>query len=225
MCGRFVLHTPMSTIARRYWNQQKPIGDRVSNYNITPGQQIHSVRLQEGKPVFDLAFWGFRPKWARENAPTPINARAEKLSAAYFRAAFKSGRCVIPANGWYEWQETAQGKQPYYITRQGQEPGDCLFFAGLTTPTGEGTAHRVAIITEPAGQGIDQLHDRQPVLLDPASLSTWLDLETDPDQLKGQIERVPATDLTWWPISTSVNRPANNGAGLIEPLHEAVTGQ
>ena len=87
MCGRYALHTPASFIAKTYWNHQMPVGDLVARYNIAPGSQILSVRLVEpDQPSFDLAYWGFKPAWAGEGAPKPINARIESLNSRYFRA-------------------------------------------------------------------------------------------------------------------------------------------
>ncbi|MCH8500087.1 MAG: SOS response-associated peptidase [Marinobacter sp.] len=218
MCGRFALHTPASLIAKRYWSINKPVGDLISRYNITPGSQILTVRPHEEiEPVFSLATWGFRPGWAKQGAPTPINARIESLNKPYFNDAFKHARCVIPASGWYEWRTAPDGtKEPYYITRPDQERGEALLFAGLYAYTGQGTDTCAAIITEPASA----LHDRQPVLLDPQSLSAWLDPGiTATETLRGNIARTDPTLLHHWRVSTAVNRATTeNTPALIEPL-------
>lgn len=220
MCGRYVLHTPASTLAERYWNYRMPVGDMVARYNITPGTQIYAVRLQEdGEPLFDLSYWGFKPAWAAEKAPTPINARIESLKSSYFREAFKNYRCVMPASGWYEWVKTDDGKKkPYYITCSALERGDALMFGGIYTPTGVGTGTRAAIITEPAAEGIRHLHDRQPVLIHPDSLSAWLNPLQDVHNLKGKIKRTAPETLEWWRVSDQVNRPENNDKTFISPL-------
>ncbi|HAC86360.1 SOS response-associated peptidase [Marinobacter sp.] len=223
MCGRFVFHTPLNLIARRYWDYQMATGNMVARYNIAPGTQIASIRQSpSGEPRFDYAWWGFRPSWADERAPAPINARIESIKTSrYFQEAFNQQRCVIPANGWYEWKRLENGqKHPYYITCPDLERGEALFFAGLYTPTGEGTSLRVAIITEPATKKIHHIHDRQPTLVHPGSLSQWLDPAQTADELKGRIRRTPGDSLAYWPVSTDVNRtgPDNNGASLIAPL-------
>lgn len=226
MCGRYVLHTPASFLARRYWNHQMPVGDLVARYNITPGTQILSIRLgEDGKPLFDLAYWGFRPRWAKDKSPTPINARIESLKTPYFRDSFSHQRCVIPASGWYEWVKTADGKQPYYITCSNLGRDEALMFAGIYTPTGIGTSVRAAIITEPAADPISHIHDRQPSLIDPQSLDSWLDPGlTDVGQLRGKVGRVDPGRLEWWPVSTRVNRAdAPNDSSLIEPLESQET--
>lgn len=219
MCGRFVLHTPLSLIAKRYWDYQMATGDMVARYNIAPGTQIAAIRQEpSGEPRFDYAWWGFRPAWADKKAPTPINARIESLKRSkYFQGAFNHQRCVIPANGWYEWMRTEDGqKQPYYITHPGLQRGEALLFAGVYTPTGEGTATRVAIITEPAAKRIQHVHDRQPVLIHPDSLDQWLNPDKTAEDLKGDIRRNSGDNLTYWPVSTAVNRPDpnNNAASL-----------
>jgi putative SOS response-associated peptidase YedK len=111
-------------------------------------------------------------------------------------------------------------KQPYYITCPDLERGEALFFAGLYTPTGEGTSLRVAIITEPAAENIHHIHDRQPTLVHPSSLGQWLDPTKTADELKGKISRSSGDRLAYWQVSTEVNRssPDNNRASLIDPL-------
>jgi putative SOS response-associated peptidase YedK len=175
MCGRFALHTPRGQIASRYFDLQVPVGDVHAKYNITPGRQITSVYATAETPaVFGFSHWGFRPPWAKDDAPRPINIRAEKAVASpYFRSAFAHRRCLIPANGWYEWRKTDSGKQPYYITLKDPEPNDVLFFAGLWEPAGEGSC--CAILTEPVSPDLAFIHDRQPVVLDPECRWQWLD--------------------------------------------------
>jgi len=220
MCGRFALHTPASFIAKRYFGHEKPVGDLVSRYNIAPGTQILSICLTpDHAPRFDLAFWGFRPAWAKESAPTPIKARIEKLRSPYYRQAFTHHRCVVPADGWFEWVESPAGKQPYYITAAGLARDETLMFAGIYTPSGTGVTNRVAIITEPAAEEIRHIHDRQPVVLSEGCLDDWLNPElTDTSELKGRISRVPGSELTWYPVSQRVNNPRETGKDLIEPI-------
>lgn len=224
MCGRFVLHTPLSLIAKRYWGYQMATGDMAARYNIAPGTQIASIRQElSGEPRFDYAWWGFRPNWADEKAPTPINARIESIKTSrYFQDAFNHHRCVVPANGWYEWMRTEDGqKQPYYISYPDLERGEVLFFAGLYTPTGQGTATRVAIITEPAAESVQHIHDRQPALIHPDSLNEWLNPHKTARDLKGEIRRTSGSKLACWPVSTAVNRtrPDNNTPSLIAPIN------
>ena len=138
MCGRFALHTPRSRIAYRYFDIPLPVGDVHAKYNITPGTQITSVlATPDDSASFEFSHWGFRPPWAKEDAPTPINIRTEKAATSpYFRSAFAHRRCLIPANGWYEWRKTESGKQPYYITLKDPDRDEVVFFAVLWEPAG-----------------------------------------------------------------------------------------
>jgi putative SOS response-associated peptidase YedK len=219
MCGRFALHTPRSRIASRYFNLQFPVGDIHSSYNITPGIQITTVHATSDEPVsFGFSHWGFHPPWAKEDAPTPINIRAEKAATSpYFRSAFAHRRCLIPANGWYEWRKTESGKQPYYITLRNPEPNDVLFLAGLWEPTGEGTETCCAILTEPVSPAFAFIHDRQPVVLDPECRWQWLDPGlSDRDKIRKVARRLDPDRLIAYPVSTRVNRPANDDPSLIK---------
>ncbi|AHE97555.1 SOS response-associated peptidase [Thioalkalivibrio paradoxus] len=222
MCGRFALHTPRSRVAARYFDLQLPVGDVHARYNITPGTQITAVLATPETPVsFAFSHWGFRPPWAKDDAPTPINIRAEKAATSpYFRSAFAHRRCLVPANGWYEWRRTESGKQPYYITLK--DPADrdeVVFFAGLWEPAGEGAETCCAILTEPVSAPIAFIHDRQPVVLDPECRWSWLDPGiSDRETLRRVARRLDPERLVAYPVSTRVNRPANDDPGLVEPI-------
>jgi putative SOS response-associated peptidase YedK len=220
MCGRFALHTPRSRIASRYFDLQVPVGDVHAKYNVTPGVQITSVYATAETPaVFDFSSWGFHPPWAKEDAPTPINIRAEKAAASpYFRSAFAHRRCLIPANGWYEWMKTESGKQPYYITLKEGDPDEVVFFAGLWEPAGEGTETCCAILTEPVSPEFAFIHDRQPVVLDPECRWQWLDPElSDRGTIRKVARRLDSGRLTAYRVSNRVNRPANDDPLLLQP--------
>ena len=152
------------------------------------------------------------------DAPAPINIRAEKAATSpYFRSAFAHRRCLIPANGWYEWRKTESGKQPYYVTLKEPERDEVVFFAGLWEPTGEGTDTCCAIMTEPVSPAFAFIHDRQPVVLDPACRWQWLDPGiSDRELVRKVAKRLEPDLLTAYPVSTRVNRPANDDPSLIE---------
>lgn len=221
MCGRFAIYTPGSRLAARYFGMSLPVGVEHPRYNVTPGGPILTLMsLPDRAVVLRLSHWGFRPPWARVEAPTPVNIRAEKAaSAPYFRSAFAHRRCLIPANGWYEWHHTEAGKQPWYIRLKEADPDEVLFFAGLWEPAGEGGASCCAILTEPAAPALAFLHARQPVVLDPDTRWSWLDPTlTDRDAVRGAVRRLCIDRLVAYPVSTRVNRPDNDDASLIEPL-------
>ncbi len=221
MCGRFALYTPRSRIATRYFDLQLPVGDVHARYNLTPGTQITSILAMPDMPVsFAFSHWGFRPTWARADAPTPINIRAEKAATSpYFRSAFGRRRCLIPANGWYEWRRTETGKQPYYLTLKEPEPDEVVFFAGLWEPAGAGTETRCAILTEPVSPLFAFIHDRQPVMLDTECRWQWLDPErSDRESIRQAARRLDPHRIIAYPVSTRVNRPDNDDPGLLEPI-------
>lgn len=222
MCGRFDFHTPPNLLAQRYWEHAGPVASTAPRYNIAPGTDILSICFHANIGLsFELARWGFRPDWASGKAPVPINARIESLGSPYFRDAFARHRCLIPANGWFEWQHTEDGKKrPYYITCPTLAEDEALFFAGIYTPVEAEKGIRTAIITEPSADPIRHIHDRQPVLIHPESLDYWLDPGQEGKALKGRIKRTSAEVLGWWPVSDRVNRPTHDETGLIEPLDE-----
>lgn len=163
-------------------------------------------------------FWGFRPQRVGDG-PRPINARAEKVATSpYFRSAFAHRRCIVLADGWYEWRKTAGGKQPHYITLAAGAPQDILMMAGIWEPTADGGACG-AIITEPASQGLAHIHDRQPLVLDAECRWDWLDSElTERDAIRARTRRVDPDALIHYPVSTRVNRPFEDDAGLIDAI-------
>ncbi len=167
--------------------------------------------------AFDEAFWGFRPIWVEDDkAPRPINARAESVARSrYFRDAFRHRRCLVPADGWYEWKRTEHdGKQPYYATT-----GAPLAFAGLYTPMDENASRLgLAVVTEPARGSAKAIHPRMPVVLDASCWSAWLDPSlTRRESIRRATARVPSGQLQLWPVSARVNSPSNDDPSLIEP--------
>ncbi|CAN5395060.1 SOS response-associated peptidase [soil metagenome] len=183
--------------------------------------------------------WGLVPSWSKDarGGVRMINARAESLlSKGAFAKAARSRRCLVPAAGWYEWQasptaRTTAGKprkQPFFASRCDDTP---LAFAGLyefwkdpTPPPEAPTPWLVTftIITTAAEPGLDRIHDRQPVVLDPDRWDRWLDpSRADPDDVKAMLDPSAAGRFTAWPVSPAVNAVANNGPELIDPLPAA----
>lgn len=146
MCGRFALYADPGTVARALRLPPLP-NVWQPGYNVAPGTWITGVLRysMDGDPMFDEIWWGYRPQWTGHSGPAPINARAERLdSSRYFRGAFHKHRCLIPADGWYEWMPAEGGKQPWFITRADRQP---LFLGGIWAPFDDDTAC-CAIITE-----------------------------------------------------------------------------
>ncbi len=217
MCGRFALFSDPPRIARRL-GLPEPEANWQPRYNVAPGTWITGVRRSDpdDDARFDSLLWGYRPHWAGQSGPEPINARAERLdSSRYFRGAFHKHRCLIPADGWYEWLPGEAGKQPYFIAREDREP---LFLGAIWEPYADDTAG-CAIITEPARGIARDIHDRMPLVLDDRSLEAWLDPGlVERDAIRAAVHHLEAEALTAWPVSTRVNRSDHEGASLVEPL-------
>lgn len=216
MCGRFALYSQPPAVTRRL-GLPEPGKVWVPRYNVSPGTWIIGIRQQvpESEPSIDELWWGYRPAWAKAGAPQPINARVENVATSrYFQTAFRRHRCLIPADGWYEWLPTHHGKQPYFLCRDDREP---LFLAGIWVERADGSPG-CAILTEPARGRAKDIHDRMPLALDDASLEPWLDADlTDREAIRNIFRHIPADLLTHWPVSQAVNRAGIEGAELIVP--------
>ena len=196
------------------------------NYNVTPRTDVPVVAVSRGLRVLDLVRWGLVPSWAKSLSvgDKMINARAETLltSNAYKRP-FERHRCIVPADGFYEWQtiEGQKQRQPWFIKRRDGEP---LAFAGLWSiwhdrRLGE-DAPRVrscTIITTGPNALMATIHDRMPVILPEPEWDTWLDADNhDVGALGNLLVPLPGDELEAWPVTTLVNKPVNNGPELIE---------
>ncbi|MHB0774414.1 SOS response-associated peptidase [Halomonas sp. WWR20] len=218
MCGRFALYSSDSQLAAKLGI---PMVERklTRRYNVPPGTWISVIRRDsDDEPAtLDEMWWGYRPKWAKGKASQPINARAETVaSSGYFKSAFQKHRCLIPADGWYEWDKSTTPKQPHFLCRMDREP---IFLAGIWAEREDGGVG-CAILTEPARGTARDIHDRMPLILDDESLALWLDTGlTDRETLRNVVHHLDAELITHWPVSTQVNRPSGEGdETLINPL-------
>ncbi|MFO7581762.1 SOS response-associated peptidase [Guyparkeria sp.] len=221
MCGRYALHTAPLKVAQ---SLGLPIDlDWDATYNIAPGQPVPVIATDpEGdKPAALYARWGFHPHWAGSKAPTPINARAESLrDSRYFLGSFRHHRCLVPADGWYEWTESGGKKLPWYFRRDDGKP---IVFAGLLAK-GKDDSQTMAIITEPARGIAKTIHDRMPLVLTPESIPAWLAPElTDPDELREHVHHEPIEDFRTHRVSPAVNRADAVGADLVALLPPEAT--
>jgi putative SOS response-associated peptidase YedK len=218
MCGRYTITSAPEALRALFRYDERP--DFPPRFNVAPTQPIPIVRLADGRREFALVRWGFVPSWVKDpNAfALIVNARGESVcDKPAFRAAMKRRRCLIPADGFYEWQATAGRKQPFYIHARSGEP---LAFAGLwetwTGPNGE-EVETAAIVTTRANRLLAPLHDRMPVIVPPAAFDLWLDCgAVDARTAESLIAPAPDDLLEAHPVSTAVNRTANDNAALIE---------
>ena len=192
-----------------------------ASYNIAPSQDIVAVRAGEGRREMTLLRWGLLPSWAKDlkTGYRMINARAETVAdKPAYRAAFRLRRCLIPADGFYEWRQTGDGKQPYHIR---MKDGGVFAFAGIwerRERDGE-VIESCSIIVTAANDTIRPVHDRMPVIVAAGDYAAWLDAGLrDPDEVKPYLRTWPAETMEAFAVSTRVNRPANNDARCIEPV-------
>ncbi len=222
MCGRYAITTAPEAIRRLFGYPEQP--NFPPRYNVAPTQPIPIVRLDGGERHFALVRWGLIPSWVKDPRTFSllINARGESVvDKPAFRAAMKRRRCLVPADGFYEWKRVGAGKQPYFIRLKSGQP---MAFAGLwetwTGPNGE-EMETAAIVTTSANRTLAPIHDRMPVILPPEQFDFWLDCaEVDAKTAAALI--MPARDglLEAYPVSTAVNRIANDSEDLIKPVSE-----
>ncbi|HXD45522.1 MAG TPA: SOS response-associated peptidase [Pseudolabrys sp.] len=221
MCGRYTITSAPEALRALFRYEEQ--ANFPARFNIAPTQPVPIVRLTEGKREFALVRWGFLPSWVKDPSRFSliINARGESIvDKPAFRAAMKRRRCLIPADGFYEWQATGKGpKQPFYIHAKSGKP---LAFAGLWEcwegPNGE-AVETAAIVTTRANKMLSPLHDRMPVIIAPDAFDLWLNCGgVDARTAEALIAPAPEALLEAHPVSTAVNRTANDNAALIAPV-------
>ena len=225
MCGRYSLKTPADTLAEHFQLTKPP--SLSPRFNIAPSQPIAIVRIhapQENRECV-LTRWGLIPSWANDPSlgNRMINARAETVAEKpAFRGPLAHSRCLVPADGYYEWQREGrmgQRKQPFYIRLR---DGRLFAFAGLwerwAGPDGEAIESCAILTTEP-NESLKEIHDRMPLILDPKEYDQWLDPAVRQAQLLQPLFRpYPPEEMTAYPVSLRVNDPSHDDAGCIEPL-------
>lgn len=232
MCGRFVSATPPDQLAR-YFGADLPEETALEpSYNVAPTNDVYVVVDGPDGRRLESFHWGLVPIWAKDLAVgnKMINARAETLaSKAAYRRAFGKRRCLVPADGFYEWRKVPgrRTKQPYYLHRPDDEP---LAFAGLWEvwrgpERDQDPLRSTTIVTTEANERVRPVHDRMPVVLPPSAWDAWLDRENhDTAALSALLVPAPPELLVLTPVSTAVNNVRNKGSALIEPDPEAPAG-
>ncbi len=226
MCGRFTLWADLQQLSRAFpWVQMPDDPAAVTpRYNIAPTQPV-AVVANTGENRLDYFVWGLIPSWAKDPSigNRMINARGETLAEKpSFRTAYRRRRCLILADGFYEWQQgPGRTKIPHYIHLKSGEP---FAFAGLwetwNSPLGD-TVLSCTIITTEANERLASLHHRMPVILPESAYERWLDpSERQPAELDDLIAPYPAEEMDAYPVSTVVNSPANDVPECVAPLTE-----
>ncbi len=220
MCGRFTLHTPESRIREAFQLEDaEPLGLHP-RYNIAPSQDIPIIRDTDSGREMVLARWGLVPHWSKEpkTGYSTINARIESVAEKpAYRTPFRRQRCLIPADGFYEWKMVNGNKIPHYIRMR---DGDVFAFAGLWDRwEGEGeTLDSCSIIVMPANEVMQPLHERMPAIIAPAHYGPWLDAGlTDKTGIMRCLGSAPASQLEFYPTSPWVNSPRHDDERCIQP--------
>src|SRR5665213_3098851 len=223
MCGRYTVTSAPKAMRTLFgWDEEPNFPPR---YNIAPAQPIAIVRLVEGKRQFALVRWGLLPSWVKDPKAFSlvINARGESvLDKPAFRAAMKRRRCLIPADGFYEWQKAGERKRPFFVHAKDGKP---LAFAGLWEswqgPNGE-EMETAAIVTTAANGTLKPIHDRMPVIVPREAFALWLNcIDVDAKTAEALIAPAPEGLLEAYEISTAVNRTAHDNPTLLEPVGPA----
>ena len=205
MCGRFAFQG----------NQWPELTDGLEqpviepNYNICPQDETPVIHIDSHRLAITSMRWGLRPSWSKKSTMEPINARLETIeSKPMFRDAYRQRRCLVPANGWYEWKTTPRGKVPFYHSVANQ---DVLLMAGIYEHWGEEeqTSTTFTILTQESTPEIQHIHNRMPVIIDEMEADSWL-----------KESQLPSSGLTIqvYPVDREVNKTTAQGPQLIRPL-------
>lgn len=227
MCGRYTLGNLLTKKFEEALGFSMPALEE--RYNVCPGQDNPVIRGKgsaSAKILCEPILWGFVPSWLKEpdTQASTINARMETVAEKpYFRDAYRKRRCLVPADGYYEWQQVGRAKIPHYLQLEDGQP---FAFAGLWDSC-EGTvpaSSSYAIITTVAAEAIQFIHHRMPVVLPEDHWGVWLDEATPPDALPAILGEA-VTDFHNHPVSSLVNSRKNEGPELVHPVKRSLQGE
>jgi putative SOS response-associated peptidase YedK len=221
MCGRYASYTAPEAMRRLFRYAGMP--NFPPRYNIAPTQPIAIVRLLEGERQFALVRWGLIPAWVKDPKAVSLmfNARAETAAEKpAYRNAMKRRRCLVPADGFYEWKREGERKRPHWVHPRAGGP---IAFAGLWEtwmgPNGE-ELETAAIVTTAANDTLKPLHDRMPVVIQPDAFDLWLDPNADPQMAASLMRPAPNDFFEAYEVSNAVGRVANDDPSLLTPASE-----
>ncbi|HZD55040.1 MAG TPA: SOS response-associated peptidase [Candidatus Aquicultoraceae bacterium] len=222
MCGRFTLFDDSSLLAEWFGLEQAP--SLSPRYNIAPSQEVAAVRVPPGGEGRELALlrWGLVPSWAKDPSlgARMINARAETAAdKPAFRSAIRRRRCLVPADGFYEWKRVNGRKQPYYVRMRDAKVFGLAAIWEAWSGADEEPIESCALLTTSANALLRPIHDRMPVIVRPSAYGLWLSPgEQDPQALAPLLHPWPDGEMVAYPVSASVNNPKMDGPGLTEPV-------
>ena len=222
MCGRFVGYRSLEEM-KEFFPIDRSACDVAANYNVAPSQEILAIYSNQGENWLDKFHWGLVPFWAKDIAigNRMINARVETVAEKpSFKNAFKKRRCLIVADGFYEWKGPKGQKQPIFITQPDKKP---FAFAGLWETWGKKEKETLykscTIITTEACEAMRDIHHRMPAILKPEAYADWVNPQNqDVTLLKNILAKALLTDLVSYPVSKQVNSARNNDASCINPV-------
>ncbi len=217
MCGRYALTGDADDYAA-YFGAERVVGPPLTeSYNVAPTDPVYAVAEWNGERLLGVMRWGFVPHWAKDMKSIQINARAETVATKpMFRASLAKKRCIIPADGFYEWEPKEEGRTPHWVYREDGEP---MAFAGIYSsvhdPARDQWIRTCAIVTAQAQGAIRRIHDRMPIALTPDVWDPWLDRElTDPHQVERLLQPIDPDIVVEHPVSSRVNSVRNNDRSL-----------
>lgn len=234
MCGRYIQVSSPTLLTEHFGVDEIAISESPeADYNVAPRQEVLTIvqrglntpgaAADGGTRVLQQMRWGLVPSWAKDEkiGDRLINARAESLTEkSAFKTAFRKRRCIIPADGFYEWRRIAgkKQKQPMFVHRRDGEP---IAFAGLWEVWREAAESpwllSCTIVTTRANSVMEPIHDRMPVMLPEGTWDTWLDVRvTEPATLDPLLAPAPDAEIELWPVSPMVNSARNNGPELVD---------
>lgn len=220
MCGRYALKTPVTRLVEHFGIDETPVCELTPRYNISPGTEIATIRVSpEGKRVMHLLRWGLVPNWAKD--PTIgnrlSNARGETVAEKpSFRSAFQRRRCLVPADGYYEWKAEGRTKLPHYFSMRDGQP---FALGGLweSWRASDGSILRtVCLITTSPNELMEPIHDRMPVIVESDNFETWL--SGKPDEALSLVRPFSTEPMQGWQVDRRVGKASEEGEGLIYQL-------
>jgi putative SOS response-associated peptidase YedK len=229
MCGRFSQAMTPKEMGDLFdaepVEELAPARAGLNRWNVAPTDTVAAVVERDGRRIVGPFRWGLVPVWAtdRREGARMINARAERLeSSPAFRSSFERQRCIVPADGFFEWRRAEGRALPFFIRRRDRRP---MALAGIWSSwRDQATGQRMpscSIVTCKPNALLAELHDRMPVMLPATAWATWLDAGAGPDHLHGLLTAAPEDELELFPVSARVNSVRNDGPDLVEPLGAA----
>jgi len=227
VCGRFTLASPAETIASSFGlADPEEVPELAPRYNIAPTEPVATIRAGSAGRVLELRRWGLVPHWAKDAGGPPLfNARAETLERKpAFRDAFRRHRCLVPADGFYEWTDASTRRQPFYFRRADRAPFAMAGLYASCRPAQGEALESCTLVTTEANDLLAPIHDRMPVILPPEAFDPWLDPDLrDVEALARWLRPAPGEGWLSYPVDPSVNQARHDEPRNVEPLFDEVS--